>query len=79
MVTPEEVKPLQGVVIVRAGGPVDWCCMREKRTSRSSTKAEIKSIDKGKRQHQYLHDILQFLDKLDRTSTTPIYNNNKWA
>ena len=46
-VTMEELKSIQGFYITCMGGPLHWGVHREKRGSRSSYFAEIKSIDEG--------------------------------
>mmetsp|Transcript_14984 Transcript_14984/g.30901 ORF Transcript_14984/g.30901 Transcript_14984/m.30901 type:complete len:245 (+) Transcript_14984:1-735(+) len=83
MVMSDEVKSLQGAIIVRSGGPLWWTCERETRTSRSSSEAEIKSLDIGDRQVQYLRHICRDLELNDANQPTPIWNDNKgcidWA
>ena len=44
-VTIEEFKSIQGFYITHMGGPLYWGVHREKRGSRRSYMAEIKSID----------------------------------
>lgn len=43
----DEVKSLLGVAVIHLGGPVDWSCHREKRTSRSVCESEVKAMDEG--------------------------------
>ena len=60
-VTMEELKLIQGFYITRMGGPLYWGVHREKRGSRSSYMAEIKSINDGFRAIQYLRHLMKQL------------------
>ena len=73
----EELKSIQGFYITRMGGPLHWGVHREKRGSRSSCFAEIKSIDKGIRAIQYLRHLMRQLGLPDVDFNTPLLNDNQ--
>ena len=76
-VTMEELKSIQGFYITRMGGPLYWGVHREKRGSRSSCMAEIKSIDDGIRAIQYLRHLMRQLGLPDIDFPTPLLNDNQ--
>ena len=76
-VTMEELKSIQGFYITRMGGPLHWGVHREKRGSRSSCFAEIKSIDEGIRAIQYLRHLMRQLGLPDVDFPTPLLNDNQ--
>jgi hypothetical protein len=78
-VSRDEVKSLQGVYITRMGGPISWKVMREKRVSRSSCEAEVKAMDEGTRDTQFIRHLLTELGELDPEKPTPLFNDNKGA
>ena len=77
--TADEVKSLQGEVIMRMGGPITWTVAREKQISRSSCEAEIKVVDKGTKIITYIRYSLKKLERPEVDVQAPVYNNNKNA
>jgi hypothetical protein len=78
----EEVRSILGHCVTRMNGPIAWGCMREKRTSRSSCEAEIKSMDEGCKTLENLHLLMEDLglpDVTTRPNGQPLYNDNKGA
>ena len=73
----EELKSIQGFYITRMGGPLYWGVHREKRGSRSSYMAKIKSIDDGIRAIQYLRHLMKQLGLPDIEYPTPLMNDNQ--
>jgi hypothetical protein len=73
----EESQSLQGAHIVRMGGAVAWKEMREKRVSRATCKAEIKSLDECTCLVQALRLLLEDLSMSDVAKLTLIYNDNQ--
>jgi hypothetical protein len=68
--------------VTRMNGPIAWGCLREKRTSRSSCEAEIKSMDEGCKTLENLHLLMEDLglpDVTTRPNGQPLYNDNKGA
>ena len=76
-VTMEELKSIQGFYITRMGGPLYWGVHREKRGSKSSCMAEIKSIDDGIRAIQYPRYLMKQLGLPDIEYPTPLMNDNQ--
>ena len=76
-VTIEELKSIQGFYITRMGGPIYWGVHQEKRRSRSSCFAEIKSINKGIRAIQYLQNLMRQLGLPNADFLTPLINDNQ--
>ena len=73
----EELKSIQGFYITQMGGPLLWGVQREKRGSRSSCMAEIKSIDEGIKGIQYLRHLMRQLGLPDVDVPTPLLNDNR--
>jgi hypothetical protein len=61
------------------GAPVFWKCHKEKRTSRSSTEAEVKATDECTKSVQMFRNILGDLNLINLSQATAIYNDNKGA
>ena len=76
-VTMEKLKSIQGFYITQMGGSVYWWVNREKRGSRSSCMAEIKSINNGIRAIQYLRYLMKQLGLHDVEFQTPFLNDNQ--
>jgi hypothetical protein len=73
----EEARCLQGALIVQMEGAIAWKEMREKRVSRATCEAEIKSLDECTRLVQALQLVLEDLDMSDVAKPTLIYNDNQ--
>ena len=76
-VTMEKLKSIQGSYITRMGGPLYWSVQQEKRGSRSSYMAEIKSIDNRICTIQYLRYLMKQLGLPDINFLTPLLNDNQ--
>ena len=75
--TMKELKSIQGFYITRMGGPLYWGVHQEKRGSRNSCMAEIKSINDGTRAIQYLRHLMKQLGLTDVDFPTPLLNDNQ--
>ena len=79
----DEMNSLQGHYITRMGGPLTWGVNREKRTSGSSCKAEIKAMDEGTKSIQFLRHLMTQLGLIDTNYPIPVLNDNRgsvdWA
>ena len=73
----EELKSVQGFYITRMGGPLYWGVTREKRGSRSSCVAELKSMDEGIKGIQFLRHLMKQIGLPDVDTPTPILNDNR--
>ena len=73
----EELRSIHGFYITRMGGPLYWGVNREKRGSRSSCMAELKSIDEGIKGIQYLRHLMKQLGLSDIDYPTPLLNDNQ--
>ena len=78
LVTSQEVKSIQGGMLIRNGGPIWWKASREQLTSRSSCEAEVKAMDMTTKETCHLRHLLRDLG-LTTNSPVPIYNDNKGA
>ena len=76
-VSREELKSIQGFYITRMGGPLCWGVTREKRGSRSSCIAELKSMDEGIKGIQFLRHLMKQIGLPDVDEPTPIMNDNR--
>ena len=72
IVTIDECKSLLGNISIRMGGPLDWSTIREKRPSRSTCEAEIKSVDEGCKKVETIHNLHSDLSIL-LSSPSPIF------
>ena len=59
------------------GGPLCWGVTREKRGSRSSCIAELKSMDEGIKGIQFLRHLMKQIGLPDVDEPTPIMNDNR--
>ena len=73
----EELRSIQGYYLTSMGGPLLWGVQREKRGSRSSCIAELKSIDAGIKAIQYLRHLMRQLGLPDVEYPTPLLNDNQ--
>ena len=73
----EELKPIQGFYITQMGGILYRSVHQEKRDSRSSCMAEIKSIDAGIRAIQYLRHLMKQLGLPDVDFPIQLLNDNQ--
>ena len=76
-VTMEEFKSIPGIYTTRMGGPLYWVVHQEKRGSRNSCFAEIKSIDDGIRAIKYLRHLMRQLGLPDVDFSTQLLDNNQ--
>ena len=74
MVMAEEVKFLQGVMVVqpRSRGPICFTILREKCISCSSCKAEIKAADEEAKLLQYMWYLMIKLGKATKNLRPPL-------
>jgi hypothetical protein len=79
MIPTDSVQSLLGHTCIRMGGPIAWGCTREPKTSRSSCKAEIFSMDEGCKTSEMLYHLMTDLKLPDVTNGIPMFNDNKGA
>jgi hypothetical protein len=82
--TDAEMYSLYGALITYMGGPIDWCCEREKRASRSVCESEIKGMDAGTKLILNVRNLCEDLHVPHLLEPTPLlYSDNqggvKWA
>jgi hypothetical protein len=81
-ITKEEVRSLLGHCITRMSGPIAWGCVRERKSSRSSCKSEIKSMDEGCKSLKNIHHMMTNLklpNVATRPNSLPLFNDNQGA
>ena len=78
-VTEDECKSIQGDIIMRQHGPIAWDLNRERRISGSSCDAEIKAVDQGTKNTQFVRFLEQELGIGDPNIPTPLWNDNSGA
>ena len=75
--TIEELKLIQGFILLTWEGRLYWGVHREKRRSKSSCMAEIKSIDDRICAIQYLRHLMKQLGLPNINFSIPLLNNNQ--
>jgi hypothetical protein len=74
-----ETRSICSHMLLIMGGPLVWKSHKEKRTSRSSCEAEVKTTDEGVKSSQWIRNVLSDLGLLPPNTPTPIYNDNQAA
>jgi len=78
-VTTEETHSLGGHIILTCGAPVLWKSHKEQRGSHSLCEAEIKATDECTKNIQWLPNVLDELNLLQKSKPSLIYNDNTGA
>ena len=73
----DEMNSLQGHYVTRMGGAILWGVLKEKRASGSSCEAEIKAMDNGVKDVQFMRHLTEQLGLRDSSDPIPVLNDNK--
>ena len=75
----DETRSICGHIIFMCGSPIYWSSHKEKRTSGSSCKAEIKATNACTKSILMFRHVLSDLGLIDVSVPTPLYNDNQGA